>query len=167
MSTSEAPRGKTDVTTGRDREWKSQREQPPNSQAGPPSTPQQESLSHGPGSLRSRISDKETISRSLPHISQNSYRPDVSNKDDDRDSNRKRTLSGARFISRVFFSRDINFLFSDREKDVAEPASSAGSEQAAQVPKRPRIQRNRYAIAQKLLPIDPQVGDRKRSGRTD
>jgi hypothetical protein len=60
----------------------------------------------------------------------------------------------------------------DREKDINESVTSI-IEQTSQPPKRPRINRNRYpssqshALAKKLLPIDPQAGDKSRSGRKD
>jgi THO complex subunit 2 len=86
----------------------------------------------------------------------NSYRPEPPHKDDDRDGSRKRTVS-------------------DREKEASDSASGLGAEQTTQPPKRPRINRNRYpsshgnsyAIAKKLLPTDPQAGDKTRSGRKD
>ncbi|KAH9077515.1 transcription factor/nuclear export subunit protein 2-domain-containing protein [Lactarius deliciosus] len=72
---------------------------------------------------------------------------------DDWDGTRKRSLS-------------------DREKNAMEDASAdLGSD--SQVPKRPRIIRNRYVtpqthgLAKKLLPIDPGANDKPRSGRKD
>lgn len=61
---------------------------------------------------------------------------------------------------------------SDREKNSMEDANTdMGSD--SQVPKRPRIIRNRYVtgpqahgLAKKLLPIDPGAND-KRPGRKD
>lgn len=50
---------------------------------------------------------------------------------------------------------------------------SLGQDVTLQPPKRPRINRTRYvsggshAIAKKLLPIDPQAGDKNRSSRQD
>jgi len=63
-------------------------------------------------------------------------------------------------------------IISDREKEASETVTSP-IEQTSQPPKRPRINRNRYpsgqphALAKKLLPIDPQAGDKSRSGRKE
>ncbi|KAI0047273.1 hypothetical protein FA95DRAFT_1664524 [Auriscalpium vulgare] len=69
--------------------------------------------------------------------------------EDDRDGARKRTLS-----------------------DVAGDATVAAGSDLTQPPKRPRINRTRYqtpshALARKLLPIDPQAGEKTRNGRKD
>jgi THO complex subunit 2 len=83
MSSGEIPRGGKSDSNVRDREWKAQRD---------PALPQ-----NGPsegGSLRSRIGDKE-VSRPLPQAPPNSYRPEPPRKEEDRESSRKRTLSGA------------------------------------------------------------------------
>jgi len=153
MSSTDTSRSqKTDSTSTRDRDWKVQRDVAPHLAAGGSNVPES-GVSSG-GSLRSRISDKEG-SRSLVPAPGNSYRPEPPHKDDDRDNSRKRTVS-------------------DREKDANDSTSGPGAEQTAQPPKRPRINRNRYpshpssyAIAKKLLPTDPQAGDKTRSGRKD
>ena len=82
MSSNETRGGKGDAAA-RDRERKAQRD--PNLQNGP-------GPSEGP-SLLSRIGDKDAA-RMLPQAPLNSYRPDTPWKDDDRDSSRKRTISG-------------------------------------------------------------------------
>ncbi|KAF9468910.1 transcription factor/nuclear export subunit protein 2-domain-containing protein [Collybia nuda] len=159
MSSSDVVRGKGDPTSGRDRH-----RDHPNSNGPPPSLGSNNSQSYqdngpqGPGSLRSRIGDKEHP-RSLPPqpSAVNSYRLELQRKDDDRD-NRKRTAS-------------------DRDKDVNDiPLGTSGSAEPMQPPKRPRINRHRYslttpsqnqhALAKKLLPIDPLAGDKTR-GRKD
>ncbi|KAF8639741.1 hypothetical protein AX17_001003 [Amanita inopinata Kibby_2008] len=151
MSSSEAGR-KAEISTGRDR---SRDQNPQNvapvstSNVGQPST---DTVSHRPGaSLRSRISDKETVSSSLPQAPVNSYRPEVARKDDDKD-NRKRTVS-------------------DRDKEAVD-VTAVGGEQPMQPPKRPRVRaryassQNAHALARKLLPIDPAAADKSR-GRKD
>jgi len=150
MSSSDTSRGpKTDSAPTRDRDWKA-REVAPHL-AGAPQQSQSELSASGGGSLRSRISDKEGPRSLAPAPAPaNLYPPQ---KDDDRDSSRKRTVS-------------------DREKEASDSASGPSTEQTAQPPKRPRINRNRYpsnnyAIAKKLLPTDPQAGDKPRSGRKD
>jgi len=62
---------------------------------------------------------------------------------------------------------------SDREKNSMEDMS-AGLGSDSQLPKRPRINRNRYVggppahgLAKKLLPIDPGANDKPRPGRKD
>jgi hypothetical protein len=69
---------------------------------------------------------------------------------------------------------NLTFRRPDREKDINDIPSALGPEQATQPPKRPRIVRNRYsassssyAVAKRSLPIDPQAGDKTRSGRKD
>ncbi|THH13890.1 hypothetical protein EW146_g6381 [Bondarzewia mesenterica] len=122
------------------------------------SSPQESS---GTGSLRARIGEREA-----PHPPQapNSHRAETApaasernRQDDDRESSRKRTVS-------------------DREKDAGgDAALGAGPDTVLQPPKRPRINRSRYAsgssrdhaLAKRLLPIDPQAGDKTRSGRKD
>jgi hypothetical protein len=61
----------------------------------------------------------------------------------------------------------------DREKNSMEDMS-AGLGSDSQLPKRPRINRNRYVggppahgLAKKLLPIDPGANDKPRPGRKD
>lgn len=64
---------------------------------------------------------------------------------------------------------------SDREKNSMEDVSAGGGlNSESQVPKRPRINRNRYVggppahgLAKKLLPIDPGANDKPRAGRKD
>jgi len=55
-----------------------------------------------------------------------------------------------------------------------EDVSAGGLSSDSQVPKRPRINRNRYVggppahgLAKKLLPIDPGANDKPRAGRKD
>lgn len=172
MSSSETSRGmKADKASSRDRDWKSQRDNAPhlesaNSQQGPADS------GSGGGSLRSRISDKKD-SRSLGPASTNTYRSEPSHQDDDRDSGRKRTISGRKIF---LFCIHIQLLTAsvDREKGTADASSGPSTEPAAQPPKRPRIDRNRYqnsqgnfAVAKKLLATDPQAVDKSRSGRKD
>jgi hypothetical protein len=92
MSSSEMSRlSKSDLSTGREREWKTQRDPPPHSTqtaAGGSTTP------HTAGSLRARISDQEP-SRNLPPPPANSYRPEPARQDEDSDGSRKRSISGA------------------------------------------------------------------------
>ncbi|KAF5387899.1 hypothetical protein D9615_000104 [Tricholomella constricta] len=149
MSSGDVIRGvKGEPSTGRDRH----RDQHPSN--GPLSGPSSASQSHpdpgpqGLGSLHSRIGGKEAPVRSVTQPPSNSYRPEQ-RKEDDRES-RKRTVS-------------------DRDKDMSEPAPSPSSE-LTQVPKRPRINRNRYTnapgsgahnLVKKLgLPIDPSAGEK-------
>lgn len=96
---SDTSRGpKTDYAPSRDRDWKP-RDAAPHIPGSPtvPFQSQPESSGSGGGSLRSRISDKE-VPRSQGPVPSNSYRADPpSHKDDDRDSSRKRTVSGECF----------------------------------------------------------------------
>ncbi|KAL0949134.1 hypothetical protein HGRIS_009218 [Hohenbuehelia grisea] len=160
MASAEASRSKGDGS-GRDRHRDQGQLQ--NARSG---LAAQESGSHGLGSLRSRISDKEAPLGGSQAPS-NSYRPEP--KEDDRDS-RKRTLSGG--ISSFglnFWIRADWLAIVEREKDVNDGSSSLGGD--VQPPKRPRINRHRYssaqphALAKKLLPIDPSAGDKR--GRKD
>jgi THO complex subunit 2 len=158
MSSGETSRGGKTESSAREREWKSQRD------------PAQNGLSEG-GSLRSRIGDKDS-SRMLPHAPPNSYRPEPPRKDEDRDSGRKRTLSGTKFAYSCQYDQVLTLHGPpDREKDIGDTSSGLGADQATtQPPKRPRINRNRYtaspsyAVAKRSLPIDPQAADKTRSG---
>lgn len=105
MSSSDTSRGpKTDSAPTRDRDWKAQRDPAPHLGGG--SAPQQSqpepTVSAG-GSLRSRISVAPA----------NSYRPD---SDDDRDSSRKRTVSGEYHIAICFSSFDL-FVVRSRKRN--------------------------------------------------
>jgi hypothetical protein len=102
-STPSAPRamssgGKAEATA-RDRDWKSQRD-PATQNPTTGSSSNREGGSYSPETLRSRLSEKD-ISRSLPQAPPNSYRPDPPRQDDDRDSHRKRTLSGMSYPTSV------------------------------------------------------------------
>jgi THO complex subunit 2 len=101
MSSSDTSRGpKTDSAPTRDRDWKA-REVAPHL-AGAPQQSQPELSASGGGSLRSRISDKEgprSLAPAPAPAPANLYRSEPPQKDDDRDSNRKRTVSGARLIN--------------------------------------------------------------------
>lgn len=62
---------------------------------------------------------------------------------------------------------------SDRDQDFGDNGLGI-IDQGSQPPKRPRIIRNRYnsgptthGLAKKLLPIDPQVADKTRTGRNN
>ncbi|CAL1701359.1 unnamed protein product [Somion occarium] len=158
MSSGDLSRGPKSDAPGREREWR-QRDQPPRSPESLMNAPTAPPSSEPGGSLRSRISDKEP-SRSL-QPAPSSYRaengergkPDLGNKDDDRDGGKKRTLS-------------------DRERDV--PDAFANVPDIVIPPKRPKINRNRYVsqgasgnahgLAKKLLPIDT---EKARLGRKD
>lgn len=168
MSSGELTRGsKNEPSSGRDRHR--DHHVPNGNSAGPSgnSQPHPDSASNL-GSLHSRIGGKEAP-RSLPPIS--SYRPESQRKEDDRES-RKRTASGK--VTCFLLYPFVN-ISSDRDQDMNEPPPGPGSE-LSQVPKRPRINRNRYnantnapnqhALARKLLPIDPTAGDKSR-GRKD
>ncbi|OBZ76414.1 THO complex subunit 2 [Grifola frondosa] len=161
MTSGDGSRLKAEGSLGRDRDWKAQREQPPHAVPSKPAGGASNGPSQEPmpgGSLRQRIGDEAP--RSLPQAPL-SYRSEpmgdrkggTSARDDERDSGRKRTLS-------------------EREKDGNDAAPGV-NEQTAQAPKRPRIIRNRYesstnhGLAKKLLPIDPQLAEKSRSGRKD
>jgi hypothetical protein len=95
MSSSDVSRGsKGESSSNRDRDWKPQRDPAPSSGSGTLSASQASPQTSGVGSLRSRISDEDP-SRSLPQAPASSYRPE----DDDRDSARKRMVSGTSNIS--------------------------------------------------------------------
>ncbi|KAG6833844.1 hypothetical protein H0H87_011778 [Tephrocybe sp. NHM501043] len=145
-----------------------------NSTAHPPHSHQDQGPSPILGSLHSRIGDKEPP-RSLPQPPPNSYRPDSQQhrKEDDRES-RKRTASGMLRCCDMYMrpvGHGIDPTLSDRDKDINEPAPSPTGE-LMQVPKRPRINRTRYAagsapgLAKKLgLPVDPSAGDKTQRRR--
>jgi THO complex subunit 2 len=172
MSTSDITRGKGEQTSGRDRH----RDYQPingNSAGSSATQSQQEGTSQAPGSLRSRIGDKEGP-RSLPQPAVNTYRPDPQRLDDDRD-NRKRTASG---VCRACHDCSSNsFLFAqDRDNEVTD--IPPGGNELMQPPKRPRIvlNRNRYtsqshqntsggALARKLL--ETTLAEDKPRGRKD
>ncbi|KAH7888047.1 transcription factor/nuclear export subunit protein 2-domain-containing protein [Phlebopus sp. FC_14] len=150
MSSADGSRGgsKGDLTASRSGgDWKSQRDHGSHSY---PASSGGGMASEVAPSLRSRIGEKEGArpggqAPTAPH------RSDLAHKDDERD-NRKRTLA-------------------DRDKDAVDVSSNATGELASQPPKRPRINRNRYhqahGLAKRTLPIDPQAGDKTRSGRKD
>ncbi|TFY81790.1 hypothetical protein EWM64_g2223 [Hericium alpestre] len=162
MAANEPPRmGKPEAAGGRDRSIRDAAPyQPSKSPPLPPSSgmlpsPQE---SNG-GSLRSRIGEREA-----PRLPQtpSSLRSDApvpverNRPEEDRDGGRKRTIS-------------------DRERDATGDSPLIGSPDPSLPPKRPRINRNRYpsigssshAIAKRLLPIDPQAGDKSRPSRKD
>ncbi|KZT71598.1 hypothetical protein DAEQUDRAFT_763816 [Daedalea quercina L-15889] len=148
--------GRPEAGSGRDRDWKrDQALHQSTSGASLGSSGPQEIPPPSGGSLRSRISDKEAP-RSLPQApssfrseSANDRNAELSGRDDDRDSSRKRTIS-------------------EREKDGGDATGTAAEQ--AQPMKRPRIRRDRYpaapshGLAKKLLPIDPQA-DKTRMAR--
>lgn len=90
MSSGDTSRSKGEPGSGRDRHRDSQNGAPGGLSS---NTQAQQEGSHGVGSLRSRIGEKEAP-RLLPQAPPNSYRPDPPRKDDDRDGGRKRTISG-------------------------------------------------------------------------
>lgn len=96
-TTPSAPRAmaSSDTTRGSKSESAPSRDRAPQGGSNMPQQAQPEagaSGSGGSGSLRSRISDKEAP-RSLGPAPPNSYRPEPPHEDD-RDSSRKRTVSG-------------------------------------------------------------------------
>lgn len=171
MSSGDVTRGKGEQLAGRDRH---REYQPVNgtfaSSSGTQSQSHQDGTSQPPGSLRSRIGDKEGPS-SLPQTPVNP-RSEIQRVEDDRD-NRKRTVSGG---SHAGHNVDqVVFMFAqDRDKDVID-VPQEGNE-ATQPPKRARIvlKRDRYstqpyqptgggALARKLLGMT----DDKSRGRKD
>jgi THO complex subunit 2 len=162
MSSSDVPKGgKGDSGSGHD--------QSPVAQSGTSALSSgQSQQDSGPRSLRSRIGGEAAWA--VPQAPPNSFRPELSRPDEERDSGKKRTISGE--DDRHFSNYVCVYEIVDREKDINESVTSI-IEQASQPPKRPRINRNRYpssqshALAKKLLPIDPQAGDKSRSGRKD
>ena len=122
-------------------------------------------LSNG-SSLRSRIGERERESagRALPPSSSASGDRKPLDDDNRSDGGRKRTLAGSYIPLLFMYSPHIvSILPLDRERDAPpDPVGNlGGGDPASHVPKRPRINRNRYgdgsALAKKLLPIDPQA----------
>lgn len=175
MSSSETLRStKPEAPTLHEREWRAPRDDAPHLLAGGAHQTQQASGPSSGGSLRSRIGDKD-VTRSSGSAQTSAYRSEPSNKDDDRDTSRKRTVSGKSLSLHAVHGLSL-IPSLDREKEASDTASGPGVEHAPQPPKKPRIinrnrystsQNNSYAIAKKLLPTDPQAGDKSRSGRKD
>jgi THO complex subunit 2 len=181
MSSNESARsGKGEPpSSGRDREWKpsAPREPPANTPVNAAGLETSAGTSQPPplpppnaSSLRSRIADQDAP-RVVPQAFASSHVPDSSRPEEDRDGARKRTVTGTCIPPHLLMDHLTGLCLADRERGPAE-ASTPAAEQAP-ISKRLRINRDRYksgpshALAKKLLPIDPQAGDKGRTDRKD
>lgn len=156
---------RADLGPNRDRDWKGQRDNPPH-----PTLNGSGPSSQAPiASLRSRIGEPFPSSPTTSQRPGNTHgferRNESSHQNDDLSGdNKKRTLSGEHFRGMlIHVSLTMILIHLDREKEKDSNMNLA--ESAVQPPKRPRILRNRYTensagFARRVLPIDPQAGDK-------